>query len=156
MQIKNPCPVAVQRMDKIGDHFFCNSCQKEVIDFRDKSIDEIKQIISYGGCGIFNRNQMTQQKSYGFINRTLFYGLTLISLMGFNVKPLKAQTTDTIKKASEGWTVNPPYKTIEFSSDEKRYKREKNSDAKERKLKKNVFRRRNPFRRRPDMGCPSF
>ncbi len=155
MQIKNPCPVAIQRMDKKGDQFFCNSCQKDVIDFRDKSIDEIKQIISYGGCGIFNPDQMTHQKTYGFFHRTLFYGLALISFIGFNIKPLTAQTTDTIPKASEEWTVAPPFKKSVSSSDNTRYNLEKNPDAKQKKTKHKKF-RRGIFRKRALMGCPSF
>ncbi|MCB9260832.1 MAG: hypothetical protein H6607_00435 [Flavobacteriales bacterium] len=96
MQIKNPCPASIARMKKQGNSFYCKGCQKFVVDFRDKSNDEIKEIIGYGGCGIFRNDQLINQKRYGGWGQAVFYALMVLSFVGFSVKPMKAEATEIL------------------------------------------------------------
>ena len=72
--------------------FHCNACSNSIIDFRGKSIDEIKEIIgSKKVCGIFNEDQLCQPK-FSIRYKLLYAVFTLIAIIGFNVKPINAQS----------------------------------------------------------------
>jgi hypothetical protein len=92
IKVENPCPFLLNRMKKEGNNYFCNSCSKTVIDFRDKTEDEIKCNVRKDTCGIFTIDQLKGHKRQSFLRQTLFYCLTVLSFLGFNVKPLTAQT----------------------------------------------------------------
>ena len=99
IKIDNPCPMTLGRL-KDGDNFSCKSCNQTLIDFRDKTADEIIQVISVRKtCGIFNENQVIVPK-FSFTSRLIFKILTVLAIFGFNVKPLKAQTNQTPKDSS--------------------------------------------------------
>lgn len=97
LRIENPCPFAPTRMNKDGENFFCKSCSKTITDFRGKTADEIKCSINATTCGIFTADQLPGQQKMTFLRQTLFYGLTLLSFLGFSVKPVSAQTTQPPK-----------------------------------------------------------
>ncbi len=65
-----------------------------MIDFREKSQDDIQACAGRQACGIFRAEQLTDQKRYSGWNYLVFCTLTLLSLMGFTVKPMQAQTTE--------------------------------------------------------------
>lgn len=58
------CPENLNSMEPTAHGFNCAKCSKELIDFRDKSDEEIQWIISNSLkpiCGVFKRTQMSQQ-----------------------------------------------------------------------------------------------
>jgi hypothetical protein len=83
----------MSRMKREGKNYFCQSCSKTIIDFRDKTRDEIKCEINKDTCGRFTIDQLSGNEKTSFLNQTFFYILTILSFMGFTVKPLNAQTT---------------------------------------------------------------
>lgn len=93
LKIDNPCPSILLRMQKCGDNYFCKSCDKTIVDFRNYSSDEIKNPKYKGVCGIYKVDQLSGQQKMSMFKRVLFYGLTFLAFFGFSVKPLKAQTT---------------------------------------------------------------
>ncbi|MBO6515298.1 MAG: hypothetical protein JJ975_02005 [Bacteroidia bacterium] len=155
MQIKRPCPANLSKMQASDGGYFCSSCEQTVVDFRDKSIEEIKDVLRNGGCGIFLPQQLQKQQNYQGFNRFLFIGLTFVSLLGFSVRPLQAQTNPD-KNTKEGWTVYPPKSSSEVSrSDMRKTRREnKKTQRTSRRAYRRLF-RRGPFRRHV-MGCPDF
>jgi hypothetical protein len=64
--ISKPCTADLSKMSATERGVFCTLCQKEVVDFRDKSNQEIDQYTqSLNGakaCGIFNEKQVTHGK----------------------------------------------------------------------------------------------
>jgi len=73
VNIENPCSVEWSKMtpDKAGR--FCNSCEKIVIDFSNKTLEEIKIYLSkYDGkkvCGRFQERHTTKSnKWFNFLN----------------------------------------------------------------------------------------
>ena len=152
--IENPCPMILARIKKDGD-FYCKSCSKEIIDFRDKSNEEIIANSKEGVCGIYNEDQVTTTK-YGFRKRFLFQLLTVFSFIGLNVKPLQAQETpkktepikvakDTIREPVIGKIkIDPKRDTLLLT------------DPDETKPKKKWFRRKKKNVKGRTIGCPSF
>ncbi|HAA13297.1 MAG TPA: hypothetical protein DCE41_17050 [Cytophagales bacterium] len=54
------CPEQLERMEKTPEGFHCGVCQKQVLDFRDKSAEEIQQILNQSltlPCAVFQRSQ---------------------------------------------------------------------------------------------------
>jgi|GEM_PF-967876 len=97
LRVDKPCPVLLTRMTKDGQNYFCKSCSKTVVDFRDKTKDEIKRSINKDTCGIFTNDQLQGQQKTSILRQTLFYFLTVLSFFGFSVRPVSAQTTKTKK-----------------------------------------------------------
>jgi len=56
-------------------------------------VDEIKRSISKETCGVFNSCQLKGQQRMKSSRRLLFYCLATLSILGFSVRPLSAQTT---------------------------------------------------------------
>jgi hypothetical protein len=154
LKIDNPCPVLLQRMDKNGDDFNCKSCNKTVFDFRNKNDSELKELIKPNICGVFNSEQLESQQKQAPLNKIIFYSLTLLCFIGFNVKPYKAQSKTTKDSVNiEERSVSKPIIETKNSSVLKNV-----SNLKEKKDKKN--KRRRLFRRKKKefftTGCPSF
>lgn len=105
IHIENPCPMSLNKM-KTADGFYCKSCSKTIIDFRNKSVDEIINVDSDITCGIFSEEQVSTP-TFSFKYKILFRALTLLSIIGFNVKPLNAQTIPPKK----GTIINKPDST---------------------------------------------
>jgi hypothetical protein len=149
IKVENPCPFLLNRMKKEGNNYFCNSCSKTVIDFRDKTEDEIKCNVRKDTCGIFTIDQLKGHKRQSFLRQTLFYCLTVLSFLGFNVKPLTAQTIDTNKTQTDTVIIDSKN---ERNDNEKVNSKNISKDDVKKKEKRNLFRRK----KRPVIGCPSF
>jgi len=57
------CPEKLERMEKTQVGFHCGSCQKQVVDLRHKSPEEIQQILNQSltlPCAVFRRSQFRQ------------------------------------------------------------------------------------------------
>lgn len=91
LQIKNPCPVVLMRMQKKEGNYHCGSCEKNILDLRGQSRESIKQQVGPDSCVILNSNQLVIQPKFRFYRKMLFSCLTFLSVLGFSVKPLKAQ-----------------------------------------------------------------
>lgn len=154
LKIDNPCPFLLQRMGENGDDFNCKSCNKTVFDFRNKNDNELKKLITPNICGVFNSEQLESQKKQSLLNKIIFYSLTILCFIGFNVKPYKAQTK-TIKDSATIEEVFDTKTVIESKNDSKL---KNGSTLREEKTKKN--KKRSLFRRKKKAfsitGCPSF
>jgi hypothetical protein len=97
LKVDKPCPVLLTRMTKNGQNYFCKSCSKIIVDFREKTIEEIKCSSNKDTCGIFTSEQLQGQQKMTLFRQTFYYFLTILSFFGFSVRPLNAQTTKIIK-----------------------------------------------------------
>ena len=151
IRLSNPCPMLLARMKNEGPDYYCKSCSKVVRDYSDKSIEEIIATFQPGTCGIFNPEHVQPNPSMPYQRRFLFYGLTLLSFFGFNVKPLQSQTTAT-KKDSISISISPRAVVISDSDTVKT-----NTSSKPiKKEKKSLFRRKKKVREFKPIGCPDF
>lgn len=85
--------MTLNRIEK-GRCNFCQSCSKEIIDFRGKTTNEIIGTIEAAEnqvCGIYDSSQLAI-KQFSIKNAIFFKLLAFAALIGFNVKPLKAQS----------------------------------------------------------------
>ena len=150
LKINNPCPVSLSNMKKCGDNFTCKSCDKIVIDFRNKTDEQIRKELTKDTCGIFNTSQLSGQTNYSNFRQVAFNLLTLFSFLGFNVSPLKAQT---LPNKNEKKIEAPANKSI---SDTMKMKN-KESNSLKRDRKRVFFRRK--MKNQPQfrtIGTPSF
>jgi hypothetical protein len=148
IKVENPCPFLLYRMNKNGNDYFCKSCSKTVVDFRDKTEEEIKCLAYKDTCGVFTIDQLKGQQKQSISMQIIFYVLTVLSFLGFNVKPLTAQTIDTIKTKTETVTSEGSNKKDKkFETDEVTKTNNKND-------KKTIFRRKK--KKQVIIGCPSF
>jgi len=150
LKINNPCPVSLSNMKKCGDNFACKSCDKIVIDFRNKTDEQIRKELTKGTCGIFNTSQLPGQTNYSNFRQVAFNLLTLFSFLGFNVSPLKAQTLPNKNEKKTEVTTN---QTISDSTKMKN----KQSDSLKKDKKRVFFRRKK--KKQPQfrtIGTPSF
>lgn len=124
---------------------YCKSCKKTIIDFREKSVEEILSQINENTCGIFRYDQLPAQKPLKFSKQMLFYFFTVLSFLGISVKPLSAQTTDSKKD-----TV-----LVQETKDENNVQDDTSTfnEKKKKRPKLNLFRRKVKYR---PIGCPSF
>lgn len=144
-QVKNPCPMTLARVTEGDGTFYCNACSNAIIDFRSKSITEIKEIIgSKKVCGIFNEDQLAQPK-FSFKYKLHYAALTLIAFIGFNVKPINAQS-EMIAKDTSTNQICPKTQT--------KGERQNEKNRKTIARKRRRYERLHP--RRPIMGCPAF
>jgi hypothetical protein len=133
-------------MNKDGVDFFCKSCSKTIIDFRNKTIDEIKCSINKGTCGIFSRDQLTGQQQMRLSRKLAFCCFSFFSFLGFVVGPLSAQTIPTKKDTVVVDTKSDNQKTVNVDKVSSR-------KADTQTEKKGLFRRKKKYR---VVGCPSF
>ena len=96
IKIDSPCPMQLLRMQKNKDGYYCKSCSKTVIDFRNQSNEAINSQISDSTCGIFYEDQLKSKPIFSFKNQFLFIALSFFSLLGFSLQPLKASSQDTM------------------------------------------------------------
>lgn len=143
LKVENPCPSLLMRMNKQGDDYFCKSCTKTVVDFREKSTDEIQRSLTKETCGVFHPEQLTGQPSFGFTRQVRFYFLTVLAFIGFSVKPLSAQVIDTTKmeqktieldlKTNDKDTIQVGKSPAEKAKHRKELRREKKRGRKKKK-----------------------
>lgn len=152
LKVANPCPVLLSRMKKDDGDYFCVSCSKKIIDFRSKTQEEIISSSTQNTCGIFSSEQLSGQSKLSFFKRFFFYCLTLLSFLGFSVKPMSAQTELSNKPLTEKSNTDNT-----DSSNKKKFKRELKKDkkliAQEEKRRKKILKKK---REHPTIGCPSF
>lgn len=148
LRIDNPCPFVPTRMNKCGDSFYCKQCSKTIIDFRKMTIEDIKANLNKDTCGIFRMDQLQGQQRMSTSRQVVFYCLTLLSFLGFSVKPLAAQST-TVKID----TVAVDSNSIAQNSVQTDKKDVKDKDGKSKKKRKSLFRR---YIYRRMAGCPNF
>lgn len=151
IQLSNPCPMLLSRMKKEGPDYYCKSCSKKVVDYSNKSIEEIIATLKPGTCGIFNPDHVKPTPNRSLKRQWLFYGLTLLSFFGLNVKPLQSQTSAT-KKDSTSLSVTPRAVVISDSDTVKA----NTATTPIKKDKKGLFRRRQKVRKFRPIGCPDF
>ena len=72
LRVENPCPMLLSRMSAGDGCFECKSCKKEVIDFRNKSSEEIKDLSTPETCGIFTLDQLPGQQKWVFLGKRCF------------------------------------------------------------------------------------
>ena len=124
IQVHKPCPVQLRNMDKLQGCYFCKSCEKQITDFRNLSNGEIIDQITPNTCGIFDSDQLNQSK-IPFFRKIIYYVLSLISLLGFNIPSNFAQVSssqkDSIKKVVKP-IDNPNFK-LEKKKPSKAYRR---------------------------------
>lgn len=101
LRIECPCPFVPTRLNKDGNNYFCKSCSKSIIDFRNKTPEEIRSGLTANTCGIFTVEQLPGQQPMKWSRQLMLYCFTILSFLGFSIKPLAAQTTqpgkDTIQ-----------------------------------------------------------
>lgn len=145
LRIDNPCPMTLARVSSSDGTFYCDNCQNSIIDFRDKSNDEIIQLISSKkACGIFNDDQLVQPQ-YSLLYKIRFAVLTLVAVLGFNVHPIQAQVSNL-----DSCTYDPGYTVKSNTEETQQTERVKLHKPKKRK----IFRRRRRVYR--TMGCIEF
>ena len=152
IRLSNPCPMLLARMKKEDSGYYCKACTKVVIDYSNKSLEEIIATFQPGTCGIFSADHVQPNPNMPFKRRFLFYGLTLLSFFGFNVKPLQSQTTAT-KKDSTSISITPKAIVI---SDSDTVKSTTATNVKKKDIRKRYKRRGIFHRRRRFKGCPDF
>ncbi|WBX74314.1 carboxypeptidase-like regulatory domain-containing protein [Tenacibaculum pacificus] len=92
LEINTPCSEKFNEFKPTKLGGFCNSCNKEVIDFTKMTTQEIshyfKNNTSKNTCGQFNKKQLTtynekpiRRKKYGFLAT---FGLAILSLFSFD------------------------------------------------------------------------
>ncbi|MDZ4823251.1 MAG: hypothetical protein SH856_07315 [Flavobacteriales bacterium] len=149
LKVENPCPFLLMRMDKNGDNYFCKSCSKTIIDFTQKTQEEIKCAITPDTCGIFTVDQLHGQQKRTFLRHSIFYLLTLLSFLGFGVKPLSAQTIDTTRTKNETIKIDPELNNTDTIQTDK----SNNKKIKGKNDRKGLFRKKKKYR---VIGTPSF
>jgi hypothetical protein len=146
LRVENPCPFVPTRMNKDGENFFCKSCSKTIVDFRSKTVDEIKCSINKDTCGIFTIDQLPGQQQMKFSRQLLFYCFSVLSILGFSVGPLSAQTTQTKKDTVLIDTKSNNQDTVKVDKINT-----KKADTKAEK--KGLFHRK---KKHKVIGCPAF
>lgn len=149
LTLSNPCPMTLARVSQGDEKYHCSTCSKSLVDFSQMSLSEIKSYLNVNqtACGIFTNDQITvPPKNVLYKFRYLF--LTLIAILGFNVKPILAQT-DKVQKDSSS--------NMECYEDNNAVKSEakKNQNTKKESRKSKRWNRRHPKHIRL-MGCPDF
>jgi hypothetical protein len=143
-KISSPCPFVPTPMNKNMEGHYCKSCKKTLLDFRKMSNEEIIQYIGTNTCGIFNSAQLQPLDSLPLRKRTVFLFLSILSVLGFSVSPLKAQSKkDTAQFKIPTATQQDSTKTTETPK----------AKQDSRKKKTGLFRRKRNYR---VMGCPDF
>lgn len=82
-----PCKQSHERMQQRDGGYYCESCEKVLSDFRQKTNEEIRQVITANPgkvCGIFNHNQISSKISHVALSGASYrVGLSLLGILGF-------------------------------------------------------------------------
>jgi hypothetical protein len=147
LRIDNPCPMLLSRMSKTDSGFSCKSCKREVIDFRDKTPEEIATAITADTCGIFNNSQLAAAPKHSLFRKGIFAALTVLSFLGFNVSPVNAAPV-----RSSGAMITQSGAGQDEKENASLSKKTSGSAAKP-KPKKKSHKKTKEFK---TIGCPSF
>lgn len=143
--IENPCPMKLNGTSN-PEEYYCKSCKQSIIDFRQKTNDEIIEHLSKNkACGIFNKDQI-QTKHKSFRYQFIFKILTLVALIGFNVKPISAQTF--LKGSKE--------EAKELKERAKNERKERRYRRKNKRFDRKHKRRKSKNKNEYIMGVPNF
>lgn len=138
LHIPQPCPFAPKSSRQCGAGFYCSGCDKVVVDFRDKTTEEI-QAAGKDICGIFYADQLGAQQKMRTHKAIAFAVLTVFSFLGIQASPLSGN----IFQKEQLQTVSKP------DPESKKVRKDK-------KLKRKRF-RYGLFRRRVRLqGCINF
>lgn len=82
-----PCKQSYERMQQRDGGYYCESCEKVLHDFRQKTNEEIHQVITAGPgkvCGVFNNHQISSKVSHVALSGASYrVGLSLLGILGF-------------------------------------------------------------------------
>ncbi|OIQ36055.1 MAG: hypothetical protein BM555_03510 [Crocinitomix sp. MedPE-SWsnd] len=98
IQISYDCPESVSDMPKTECGLFCQTCSKNIHDFRGKSLDEISKIRIEDptiSCGVFD-STVAQSDSRTTVQNFFRIAFAAIFVLGFNVTTLFSQTVDNL------------------------------------------------------------
>lgn len=93
IQLQFSCPEELENMHKNSCGFYCDSCKKEVADFRGKSLSEIHKFRKENPtieCGVFNPDVVKENPKT--IVHTIFrMAFAAVFVLGFNASVLFSQ-----------------------------------------------------------------
>ena len=106
VNIKTPCQENFIQFATTPDGGFCDSCKKEVIDFTNKSSQDLTTYFNLNSeentCGIFKANQLNsfnakplERKKYGILSGVGLACLALFSMSTMHAQDTKTQTNTT-------------------------------------------------------------
>jgi hypothetical protein len=164
LKIENPCPMLLGRLKgEASDNYYCNSCEKTIVDFRDLSDQEVFAKLQEGmSCGIFYEDQLKGQgqvRRYNWMEKAAFYALMTFSWVGFNVTPLQAQANTPTSEKEKRYAMpkEASDKGVEPMAAVKTVSKEKSKEEPVvKKEKKKIKRRRFRRLRNRWTGCPAW
>lgn len=149
IHIENPCPFVPKEGNKTEKGFYCKSCRKNIIDFRNQDKEDIQRQLTPDTCGVFDSDQVTTGH-LSLLKRILFRGLTVVSFLGFHISPVQSQTRES--KYEEVY-VKEEVRDLPDQKEENPIK----AEPKKKKRRHRLFCiRRRHVRGKPISGCPSF
>lgn len=100
ISLDNPCRIFNLKLNSCGQDYYCDVCNKTVIDFRNKTKQELeKEVLQTTNyvCGIFDKQQVSNRRR---IPKIL---ASIILTLGLNLifKDIKAQNFDTLSNVNE-------------------------------------------------------
>jgi hypothetical protein len=148
LYIAAPCPFAASKLNKNSEGYFCKSCSKTIVDFRDKTTEEIFEVLKQNKvCGVFLNEQLEVQPKLNFRSSLKFQFLLLASILGFSIKPIKSQINNTVIDTSDKIKTEKVSKVKDQTQKKKESKRQQ-----KKRVKRDLLLRRN----RIVIGCPEF
>ncbi|MFM6984594.1 MAG: hypothetical protein ACKOXF_10715 [Chitinophagaceae bacterium] len=130
LHISQPCPFVPKKSRKCNGGYYCGKCDKVVVDFRDKTPEEI-MAAGKNTCGIFYADQLPAQKKMRFSKSLAFVLFSVFSFFGIQAKPLEGNI----------FRQDTTVKTVSPKPGEKK-------SVKEKTKKRKRYRRYGLFRRR--------
>lgn len=120
LTISNPCPRKFNYFKKTSKGGFCNSCQKEVIDFRQMSDQELRAYFENSKkniCGNFKVSQVNfYPKNHEIRKAKAFNFIRIVALAVFSLTSLHQ---------IQGQEVKPKTEIVQTSQEESNYKTQK-------------------------------
>ncbi len=128
-KILKVCPATANKfIDQGNACFLCTGCNKLVMDFRNKSLDEIEANREQFSCGIFDKEQLSHTPYLGIKKRWIYRVLVAASFLGFQIAPIEAdaqhiQLTNGFHSKNSSSEELRPRKKVKRSKKVKRNKR---------------------------------
>jgi hypothetical protein len=97
MELQFNCPTNLEQMPKVNGKVYCVDCEKTLIDFRNKSPEEIKQTLQKNTCGIYRPSQIENVQQSKIISRFRL-AFAAIFIFGFSSQQLFAQDSTTVQQ----------------------------------------------------------
>ena len=124
LKIPNPCSQNPRNFTPTGKGGFCQSCQKEVVDFRKMSENEVVDFFksnSKNRCGIFYSHQLkSDEVPFRKVKFPILWAVSFLGITGFPIpvfgqtssQPKSEQTTIDNKEDLKSSTSFLPKRTI--------------------------------------------